>query len=157
MVNPAAKAVKAYSSNDEMSGVTEDADAELDTRGSIRLFVNVAVPAFVVTVPVVGKVNDVVPETVRVVPKLPEMVSVLAALFATPVPPYAAPITEAFHVPEVMVPILAKLDNVVTAVFTKVPEVGNVTDVVPLTVNVVPKLPEMVMVLAALFATPVPP
>ena len=87
MVNPAAKAVKAYSSNDEMSGVKEDADAELDTRGSIRLFVNVAVPAFVVTVPVVGKVNDVVPETVRVVPKLPEMVRVLAALFATPVPP----------------------------------------------------------------------
>ena len=42
-------------------------------------------------------------------------------------------------------------------VVSKVPVVGNVTAVVPVTVNVVPKLPEIVIVLAALLATPVPP
>ena len=43
------------------------------------------------------------------------------------------------------------------AVLSNVPLVGNVTAVVPVTVNVVPKLPEMVIVLATLLATPVPP
>jgi len=40
-----------------------------------------------VTVPLVGNVSDVVPLTVKVVPKAPLIVIVLAALFATPVPP----------------------------------------------------------------------
>ena len=62
---------------------------------------------------------------------------VLFVPFATPVPPWAG-VTAA-------------------AVLSNVPLVGNVTAVVPVTVNVVPKLPEMVIVLAALFATPVPP
>lgn len=39
----------------------------------------------------------------------------------------------------------------------KVPEVGKVTAVKAVTVNVVPKAPLIVRVLAALFATPVPP
>ena len=63
----------------------------------------------------------------------------------------------AFHVPEVIVPTLDKLDSVVTAVLTKIPEVGRVTDVVPVTVSVVPNAPLIVKVLAALLATPVPP
>jgi hypothetical protein len=55
------------------------------------LLVNVSLPARVANVPVVGSVNEVVPDTVSVVPKAPEIVSVLAELFATPVPPFAAP------------------------------------------------------------------
>jgi hypothetical protein len=74
----------------------------------------------------------------------------------------------AFHVPVVIVPIDTRLDKVVTAEFTKVPDVGNVTDVGP--VNVRPKeyapvvvnepavemLPPRVMVFEPLL-TPVPP
>jgi len=45
----------------------------------------------------------------------------------------------------------------ILAVVAKVPEVGKVTDVRAVTVNVVPKAPLIVRVLAALFATPVPP
>jgi hypothetical protein len=48
-------------------------------------------PAKVANVPVVGRVIAVVAVTVKVVPKLPEMVIVLAALFATPVPPWSEP------------------------------------------------------------------
>jgi len=55
------------------------------------LLVNVSVPAKVAKVPVVGKVSPVTPETVNVVAKFPEIVSVEAALFAIPVPPLAAP------------------------------------------------------------------
>ena len=54
------------------------------------LFVKVSEPAKVLNVPVVGRVTPVAPETVKVVAKAPEIVSVLAALFATPVPPLAA-------------------------------------------------------------------
>ena len=61
--------------------------------GEVRvLLVKVSVPAKVANVPVVGSVTPVVPETVNVVAKDPEIVSVLAALFATPVPPLAGPI-----------------------------------------------------------------
>jgi hypothetical protein len=61
------------------------------TVGFVRvLLVKVSVPANVDNVPVVGSVMPVVPVTVNVVPKAPEIVSVLAALFATPVPPLAA-------------------------------------------------------------------
>ena len=57
---------------------------------AIVLLVRVSVPAKVANVPVVGSVTPVVPETVNVVAKAPEIVNVLAALFATPVPPLAA-------------------------------------------------------------------
>ena len=53
--------------------------------------------------PEVGRVTPVVPETVSVVAKLPEMVRVEAALLAIPVPPYAGPMTEPFQAPEEMV------------------------------------------------------
>ena len=55
------------------------------------LFVRVSVPANVANVPVVGKVTFVVPVRVLVYAKLPEPVTVIAALFDTPVPPLAAP------------------------------------------------------------------
>jgi hypothetical protein len=59
--------------------------------GVVRvLLVRVSEPAKVANVPVVGSVTPVVPETVNVVPKDPEIVSVLATLFATPVPPLFA-------------------------------------------------------------------
>lgn len=79
-----------------------------------------------------------------------------------PVPPKLTPIVEAFHVPVVIVPTDAKLERDVTALFTRVPEVGKVTLVVPETVRVVEKAPEIVkfppivMVLDPLL-TPVPP
>jgi hypothetical protein len=57
----------------------------------IVLLVKVSVPARVANVPDVGNVTEVVPVTVTVVPNEPDMVNVLAALFATPVPPLAAP------------------------------------------------------------------
>jgi hypothetical protein len=63
-------------------------EAEL-TRGVIRLLVRVSVPARVESVPLVGNVIVVVPETVKVVPKAPDIVIVLAGLFDTPVPPLA--------------------------------------------------------------------
>jgi hypothetical protein len=53
------------------------------------LLVKVSEPAKVARVPVVGSVTPVVPETVNVVAKAPEIVSVLAALLDTPVPPLA--------------------------------------------------------------------
>lgn len=46
-----------------------------------------------VTVPDVGRVRAVVPDTVSVVPKLPDIVKVEAELFATPVPPSCGVIT----------------------------------------------------------------
>ncbi len=54
------------------------------------LLVNVSVPAKVLKVPVVGNVTLVVPVKVRVYAKLPEPVTVIAALLTTPVPPLAA-------------------------------------------------------------------
>ena len=54
------------------------------------LLVKVSVPANVANVPVVGKVTFVVPVRVLVYAKLPEPVTVIAALFDTPVPPLAA-------------------------------------------------------------------
>jgi hypothetical protein len=78
-------------------------------------------------------------------------------LVVTPVPPYATATVVPFHTPVAIVPTLDKLESVVTAVFTSVPLVGSVTDVVPVIVNVVPKEPLIVKVLAVLFAMPVPP
>ncbi len=55
------------------------------------LLVKDSAPARVANVPAVGRVTAVVLETVKVVPKFPDMVMVEAALLATPVPPLAAP------------------------------------------------------------------
>ena len=124
--------------------------------------VNVSDPANVAKVPVVGKVTLVLAVTVNVVVNAPEVVNdppkvMVFEPLLTPVPPYVPVIIVPFQTPVAIVPTDVKLDKVVTAVFTNVPLVGNVTAVVPVTVNVVPKLPEMVIVLAALLATPVPP
>jgi len=62
----------------------------LEITGVVRvLFVRVSVPVKVDSVPVVGNVTFVVPVRVLVYAKLPEPVTVMAALFATPVPPCA--------------------------------------------------------------------
>lgn len=91
------------------------------------LLVKVSLPASVAKVPVVGKVTAVVPLTVSVVPKLPEMARVLAALFATPVPPLAAP-----NVPD-------------TSVVRETAAYVGGPDALPCnTVAVVPKLPKTV-------------
>ena len=126
------------------------------------LLVNVSEPAKVAKVPVVGKVTLVLAVTVNVVVNAPEVVNdppkvMVFEPLLTPVPPYVPVIIVPFQTPVAIVPTDVKLDKVVTAVFTNVPLVGNVTAVVPVTVNVVPKLPEMVIVLAALLAMPVPP
>ena len=86
----------------------------------------------VINVPVVGSVTLVNPVVVKVkalapdVVKLPPSVIVLEPLL-TPVPPYVAPTTEPFQVPDVIVPTDTKLVSAVTAVLTSVPDVGNVT------------------------------
>lgn len=59
--------------------------------------------------------------------------------------------------PDANAPTVVSDESVATAVVASVPLTGSVTDVVLLTVNVVAKLPEIVSVDAALFATPVPP
>ena len=74
-----------------------------------------------VTVPLVGRVKDVVPDTVSVVPKLPVMVNVLAALFATPVPPLAADKVPA----KVIAPVVPEL-----GVKPVVPALNEVTPIV---------------------------
>jgi hypothetical protein len=85
-----------------------------------------------------------------------------AAKVVAPVPPNGTVIVEAFHVPVTRVPTFAKLDKVVTAVFTRVPVVGSVTFVAPVVVSVrgfapdVVRLPPRVIVDDPLF-TPVPP
>ena len=53
----------------------------------------VSEPAKVAKVPVVGSVTVVAAVTVNAVVKAPEIVNVLAALFDTPVPPFAGPTT----------------------------------------------------------------
>ena len=60
----------------------------LEIIGVVRvLLVKVSEPAKVARVPVVGKVTFVAPVSVRVYAKLPEPVTVIAALLDTPVPP----------------------------------------------------------------------
>jgi hypothetical protein len=62
----------------------------LEIIGVVRvLLVKVSVPAKVANVPVVGNVTLVAPVSVRVYAKLPEPVTVIAALLDTPVPPFA--------------------------------------------------------------------
>ena len=89
--------------------------------------------------------------------------TLLAARVATPVPPLATPrVPPSVTAPVVFVlgvkPVVPPLkDATVLAVVAKVPDVGSVTDVVPVTVKVVPNAPLIVKVLAELLATPVPP
>lgn len=59
-------------------------------------------------------------------------------------PPYVEPITVPFHVPVVIVPTEVRDERVVTALFTNVPEVGNVTLVAPVVVNVKEFAPEVI-------------
>jgi hypothetical protein len=66
----------------------------------------------------------------------------------TPVPPWAASMTVPFQTPVVIVPTLAKLLRVVTAVLTSVPVLGKVTFVSAVTVNVRPKLPLVLKLLS---------
>jgi len=78
-----------------------------------------------------------------------------------PVPPLPTAIVVAFHTPVPIVPIDANELNVVTAVLTNVPDVGNVTFVEAVVVKVkgnapaVTKFPPSVIVEE--LATPVPP
>ena len=120
-----------------------------------------AEPVVVSKVPLVGKVSDVAPLTVNVVPKFPEMVSVDALLLATPVPPEdgtsvaespaAVPLVFWLKVGK---PVRLAADPVVVR---SVPDVGNVKEVEALSVAVSGKDPEIVNVDAELFDTPVPP
>jgi hypothetical protein len=76
---------------------------------AIVLFVSVSAPAKVANVPEVGRVTEVVPLAVNVMPNAPLVVKfpprvIVLPLLATPVPPYRPEITVAFHVPEVSVP-----------------------------------------------------
>jgi len=75
-------------------------------------------------------------------------------LVVTPVPPFATAMVVPFQTPVVIVPMLTKLESVVTAVLTNVPEVGNVTLVVPVVVNVKANAPEVVSAPAKLTALP---
>jgi hypothetical protein len=59
--------------------------------------------------------------------------------------------------PDVIVPTVVSEDRDVTAVLTRVPDVGRVTLVVLESVIVKPKFPENVIVFVELLATPVPP
>ena len=68
----------------------------------------------------------------------------------------------AFQTPVVTVPILTNEDKVVTAVLTSVPDVGRVTDVLPVAVKVCVKAPACVTFPAIVIVdvpllTPVPP
>ena len=76
--------------------------SEMVSNGSLSVLYNV---------PETGNVTFVIPVNVLVYAKLPELVTVAAALFATPVPPYVGLITEAFHVPVVITPVFAVTTN----------------------------------------------
>ena len=97
------------------------------------LFVNVSVPANVANVPVVGNVTFVAAVKVRVYAKLPEPVTVIAALLATPVPPLAAgnipvtPVVRGSPVKFVAVPLV----GVPKIGVTKVGDVANTAEPVP--------------------------
>lgn len=71
-------------------------------------------------------------------------------LVATPVPPLATAIVVPFQIPVVIVPMLDKLESVVTAVFTNVPVIGSVIFVAPVVVNVNALTPEVVKLEAVL-------
>ena len=78
-------------------------------------------------------------------------------------PPCAGAMVVPFHTPVVIVPILAKLDNVVTAFVINVPLVGKVIAVAPLSViayeyaPLVENAPPNVIVEPDALETPVPP
>ena len=95
--------------------------------------VKVSDPANVAKVPVVGSVTPVVPETVNVVAKEPEIVSVLATLFATPVPPLVAgsvPVTPVLRGKPVAA-VKTKADGVPKLGVTKVGEVAKTAEPLP--------------------------
>jgi len=65
----------------------------------------------------------------------------------SPVPPLVVPMVVAFQVPVAMVPTDVSDDKVVTALFTRVPEVGSVTLVAAVEVSVIENAPEVASVL----------
>ena len=86
------------------------------------LLVRVSVPFRVARVPVVGRVNVVVPVVVSVTLFAPEVVKspsveilpprvMVLPVLATPVPPYWPVITLPFHVPDVTVPNVVMFDE----------------------------------------------
>ena len=69
-------------------------------------------------------------------------------------PPFATAMAVPFQTPVVIVPMLTKLESVVTAVLTNVPDVGSVTLVVPVVAKVKANAPEVVSAPAKLTALP---
>ena len=109
------------------------------------LLVSVSEPAKVAKVPVVGKVTFVTPVSVRVYAKLPEPVTVMAALFETPVPPLAAgkaPVTWDVRSTPDNAPPNVKLPEVVTEPEREIP----LTVPVPPTLVTVPPVPVALIV-----------
>ena len=109
------------------------------------LLVSVSEPAKVAKVPVVGKVTFVTPVSVRVYAKLPEPVTVMAALFETPVPPLAAgkaPVTWDVRSTPDNAPPNVKLPEVVTEPEREIP----LTVPVPPTLVIVPPVPVALIV-----------
>src|SRR5689334_21609217 len=82
----------------------------------------------------------------------PVTIYVLVSTLNVPSPPDV--LTKPFEVRE---PNFLFVNDSAPASVASVPVVGNVTPVEAVTVNVVAKFPEMVIVDAALLATPVPP
>jgi hypothetical protein len=113
IARPAACAVTAYWSKDAISGVIEAVEAVLDTRGSIRLLVSVAVPLMVVKPPVAFAL---LPRAVRT--PVPVVVEVIAA----PDPP-PIKIALAVKVPDCVTNPPVVLTLFPTAVITPVPVV----------------------------------
>jgi hypothetical protein len=124
-----------------------------------------SVPVNVASVPVVGKVTEVLAVEVKVVVKAPDVVKLppivmVLPVFATPVPPYCPPMTLPFHVVFVDNVLLVNVSD--PASVDKVPAVGNVTLVPAVAIKVVSKAPDVVkfppiVMVLPVFATPVPP
>jgi hypothetical protein len=84
------------------------------------LLVNVSAPVRVLSVPLVGRITEVVPVTVMVVAKEPEVIRfpprvIVLPVLAIPVPPYCPAITEPFHTPVPSVPTLVNDDETIPA------------------------------------------
>ena len=89
-------------------------------------------------------VPDAPPRIISPAVVMGDKASNAAVLVVWPVPPYVMPIAVPFQMPDVIVPIDASDESVVTAVLTNVPLVGSVTFVVAVTVKVVAKAPDVV-------------
>jgi hypothetical protein len=125
------------------------------------------VTAELTNVPEVGSVTVVLPVTISVVVNAPECVTLppivnVAEPLLTPVPPYVGLIAVPCQVPVPMVPMLVREDNVATPELMRVPEVGNVTVVLPVSVPQNVYAPENavfppIVIVDVPLLTPVPP